>query len=90
MSNEYDVVVFDDFKIYTTNDQVTQPSVPLLDVIESDSEEAPVPELVDEVYNENETDIYSDEHTWDRLPMRRYRHRPDIWLTEDEIKNMYL
>ena len=32
MSNEYDVVVFDDYKIYTTNDQVTQPSVPLLDV----------------------------------------------------------
>lgn len=32
------------------------------------------------IVTNNEPDIFSDEHPWDTLHERRYRHRPDIWL----------
>ena len=81
MSNEYEVVIFEDHKILTANEQ----QLPELDI---DEYEINVDPIVD-VSIENQTNIYSDEHVWDKLPFRRYRHRPDIWLTEEEIKNIW-
>lgn len=30
--------------------------------------------------NDTELNIFDDEHPWDTLHERTYRHRPDIWL----------
>tara|TARA_Y100000389_G_scaffold198407_1_gene234855 strand:+ start:1116 stop:1367 length:252 start_codon:yes stop_codon:yes gene_type:complete len=70
MSNEFDTVVFQDYKILTTD------SIDENECTENDTYDG----VEDEVSNENISNIYSDEHIWDSLPMRRYRNRPEIWM----------
>ena len=81
MSNEYDIIIFEDYKILSANEHNTQE-----DNKEDDEWYA---DFMDEVRVDNETNIYSDDHIWDHIPMRRYRHRPDVWLTEEELKTMW-
>ena len=70
MANEFDTVFFHDYKIFTDNvDEFEGVEHDINDIVEED-----------EFTNENISNIYSDEHMWDSLPMTRYRNRPDIWM----------
>ena len=74
--NEFEVIVFEDDRVVSYDS-------------ESESESTVSLESEDhEVYDDDdECDIFDEQHTWDLIPTLRFRFRPECWRwTEGELR----